>query len=245
LVGANETQPARHCGQHRPLRRHLRSQWQTNFIIGYHGQFSPIRVCGAASPTSMKSRWTPYRQSRNRSRADLRHEHRARHRQRQRPRMSVASEFRRLLLSVAPTANNTPEDRLRVEEAATIVSFVTNREIVQFSLRITADGQRVILSDLVGMRPPEVDAHIVHIYARLICAISTWRSLGKAEIFPGSSLIVPAGGRRKPSSIVSQQRSRHSPSRHRRRARTTNSIVLQSTVHRRRGTAFWWPTYNQ
>lgn len=57
----------------------------------------------------------------------------------------------------------TSEDRLRVEEAATIVSLPPNREIVQFFAKnYSLDGQRNI-KDPVGMHGVrlEVDAHIV------------------------------------------------------------------------------------
>jgi len=57
----------------------------------------------------------------------------------------------------------TIEDRLRVEEAATIVSLPPNREIVQFFAKsYSLDGQRNI-KDPVGMHGVrlEVDAHIV------------------------------------------------------------------------------------
>lgn len=57
----------------------------------------------------------------------------------------------------------TPEDRLRVEEAATIVSLPPNREIVQFFAKnYSLDGQKNI-KDPVGMHGVrlEVDAHIV------------------------------------------------------------------------------------
>src|SRR5581483_9571416 len=57
----------------------------------------------------------------------------------------------------------TLEDRLRVEEAATIVSLPPNREIIQFFAKnYSLDGQRNI-KDPVGMRGIrlEVDAHIV------------------------------------------------------------------------------------
>lgn len=57
----------------------------------------------------------------------------------------------------------TVEDRLRVEEAATIVSLPPNREIVQFFAKnYSLDGQRNI-KDPVGMHGVrlEVDAHIV------------------------------------------------------------------------------------
>ena len=57
----------------------------------------------------------------------------------------------------------TGEDRMRVEEAATIVSLPANREIVQFFAKnYSLDGQRNI-KDPVGMHGVrlEVDAHIV------------------------------------------------------------------------------------
>jgi len=57
----------------------------------------------------------------------------------------------------------TAEDRMRVEEAATIVSLPPNREIVQFFAKnYSLDGQRNI-KDPVGMHGVrlEVDAHIV------------------------------------------------------------------------------------
>lgn len=63
------------------------------------------------------------------------------------------------------TANReiTTEDRLRVEEAATIVNLPANREIIQFFAKnYSVDGQRNI-KDPVGMHGVrlEVDAHIV------------------------------------------------------------------------------------
>lgn len=57
----------------------------------------------------------------------------------------------------------TPEDRMRVEEAATIVNLPANREIVQFFAKsYSLDGQKNI-KDPVGMHGVrlEVDAHIV------------------------------------------------------------------------------------
>jgi len=57
----------------------------------------------------------------------------------------------------------TPEDRLRVEEAATIVKLPTNREIIQvFAKNYRLDGQENI-KDPVGMQGVrlEVDTHIV------------------------------------------------------------------------------------
>ena len=63
----------------------------------------------------------------------------------------------------AANSEITPEDRLRVEEAATVVNFPPNREIVQFFAKnYSLDGQRNI-KDPVGMHGVrlEVDAHIV------------------------------------------------------------------------------------
>jgi cell division protein FtsA len=57
----------------------------------------------------------------------------------------------------------TPDDRARVEEAATIVKLPTNREIIQFFAKnYSLDGQKNI-KDPVGMHGVrlEVDAHIV------------------------------------------------------------------------------------
>ena len=57
----------------------------------------------------------------------------------------------------------TPDDRMRVEEAATVISLPANREIVQFFAKNYAlDGQQNI-KDPVGMQGIrlEVDAHIV------------------------------------------------------------------------------------
>lgn len=57
----------------------------------------------------------------------------------------------------------TPEDRYRVEEAATVVSMPSNREIIQFFAKnYSLDGQHNI-KDPVGMQGIrlEVDAHIV------------------------------------------------------------------------------------
>jgi cell division protein FtsA len=78
----------------------------------------------------------------------------------------------------------TPEDRLRVEEAATIVNLPPNREIIQFFAKnYSLDGQRNI-KDPVGMQGVrlEVDAHIV------TAATPNLRNqdmaLEKAEIIP-------------------------------------------------------------
>ena len=63
----------------------------------------------------------------------------------------------------AANSEITVEDRLRAEEAATVVNFPPNREIIQFFAKnYSLDGQRNI-KDPVGMRGVrlEVDAHIV------------------------------------------------------------------------------------
>lgn len=77
-----------------------------------------------------------------------------------------------------------PEDRLRVEEAATVVQLPPNREIIQFFARnYSVDGQQNI-KDPVGMQGVrlEVDAHIV------TASIPNMRNLDsaleKAEIQP-------------------------------------------------------------
>lgn len=84
------------------------------------------------------------------------------------------------------TANReiTPEDRLRVEEAATIVSLPANREIVQFFAKnYSLDGQRNI-KDPVGMHGVrlEVDAHIVTAASPNMRNLD--QALEKAEISP-------------------------------------------------------------
>ncbi len=63
----------------------------------------------------------------------------------------------------AANSQITPDDRMRVEEAATVVNFPPNREIIQFFAKnYSVDGQRNI-KDPVGMHGVrlEVDAHIV------------------------------------------------------------------------------------
>lgn len=78
----------------------------------------------------------------------------------------------------------TPEDRLRVEEAATIVSLPANREIVQFFAKnYSLDGQRNI-KDPVGMHGVrlEVDAHIVTAASPNLRNLDM--ALEKAEIEP-------------------------------------------------------------
>lgn len=78
----------------------------------------------------------------------------------------------------------TPEDRLRVEEAATIVSLPPNREIVQFFAKnYSLDGQHNI-KDPVGMHGVrlEVDAHIVTAASPNLRNLDM--ALEKAEIAP-------------------------------------------------------------
>jgi cell division protein FtsA len=78
----------------------------------------------------------------------------------------------------------TVEDRLRVEEAATIVSLPPNREIVQFFAKnYSLDGQRNI-KDPVGMAGVrlEVDAHIVTASSPNLRNLDT--ALDKAEVYP-------------------------------------------------------------
>ncbi|HVV67026.1 MAG TPA: cell division protein FtsA [Candidatus Saccharimonadales bacterium] len=78
----------------------------------------------------------------------------------------------------------TPEDRLRVEEAATIVSLPANREIIQFFAKnYSLDGQKNI-KDPVGMHGVrlEVDAHIVTAASPNLRNLD--QVLEKAEIAP-------------------------------------------------------------
>lgn len=78
----------------------------------------------------------------------------------------------------------TPEDRLRVEEAATVVSMPPNREIVQFFAKnYSLDGQSNI-KDPVGMHGIrlEVDAHIVTAATPNLRNLD--QALAKAEVYP-------------------------------------------------------------
>jgi len=78
----------------------------------------------------------------------------------------------------------TPEDRLRVEEAATIVKLPPNREIVQFFAKnYSLDGQKNI-KDPVGMHGVrfEVDAHIVTAASPNLRNLDM--ALEKAEVMP-------------------------------------------------------------
>jgi cell division protein FtsA len=78
----------------------------------------------------------------------------------------------------------TAEDRMRVEEAATVVQFPPNREILQFFAKnYSLDGQHNI-KDPVGMHGIrlEVDAHIVTAASPNLRNLDT--ALGKADIHP-------------------------------------------------------------
>lgn len=78
----------------------------------------------------------------------------------------------------------TPDDRMRVEEAATVVSLPANREIVQFFAKnYSLDGQQNI-KDPVGMQGIrlEVDAHIVTAATPNLRNLS--QALDKSEIEP-------------------------------------------------------------
>jgi cell division protein FtsA len=78
----------------------------------------------------------------------------------------------------------TNDDRLRVEEAATVVQFPPNREIVQFFAKnYSLDGQQNI-KDPIGMHGIrlEVDAHIVTAATPNVRNLDL--ALEKAEIFP-------------------------------------------------------------
>lgn len=84
------------------------------------------------------------------------------------------------------TANReiTAEDRMRVEEAATIVKLPPNREIVQFFAKnYSLDGQQNI-KDPVGMRGIrlEVDAHMVTVATPNLRNLDM--ALEKAEVAP-------------------------------------------------------------
>lgn len=77
-----------------------------------------------------------------------------------------------------------PEDRYRVEEAATVVQLPPNREIIQFFAKnYSVDGQQNI-KDPVGMHGVrlEVDAHIVTASTPNLRNLDT--ALEKAEITP-------------------------------------------------------------
>lgn len=78
----------------------------------------------------------------------------------------------------------TPEDRMRVEEAATVIKMPANREIIQFFAKnYSLDGQRNI-KDPVGMQGVrlEVDAHIVTAASPNLRNLDS--ALEKAQIMP-------------------------------------------------------------
>lgn len=78
----------------------------------------------------------------------------------------------------------TVEDRMRVEEAATVVQFPPNREILQFFAKnYSLDGQHNI-KDPVGMRGIrlEVDAHILTVATPNLRNLDT--ALAKADVVP-------------------------------------------------------------
>ena len=77
-----------------------------------------------------------------------------------------------------------PEDRLRVEEAATVIKMPANREIIQFFAKnYSLDGQRNI-KDPVGMHGVrlEVDAHLVTAASPNLRNLDM--ALDKAQIVP-------------------------------------------------------------
>ncbi len=83
----------------------------------------------------------------------------------------------------------TPEDRYRVEEAATVVSMPPNREIIQFFAKnYSLDGQHNI-KDPVGMQGIrlEVDAHIVTAATPNVRNLDS--TLEKAEIRPSNHTV--------------------------------------------------------
>lgn len=88
---------------------------------------------------------------------------------------------------IAISTNNreiSPDDRLRVEEAATIVQLPANREIIQvFSKGYKLDGQDNI-KDPVGMQGVrlEVDTHIVTVSSPNLRTLDT--VLEKAKVIP-------------------------------------------------------------
>lgn len=84
----------------------------------------------------------------------------------------------------AANSEITPEDRMRAEEAAAVVNFPPNREIVQFFAKnYSLDGQHNI-KDPVGMRGVrlEVDAHIVTAITSNVRNLDV--ALEKASIVP-------------------------------------------------------------
>lgn len=93
---------------------------------------------------------------------------------------------------IAISSNNreiTQDDRLRVEEAATVIKMPQNREIVQFFAKnYSLDGQRGI-KDPVGMNGVrlEVDAHIVTVATPNLRNLDM--ALDRAQIMPTNHTI--------------------------------------------------------
>lgn len=123
-------------------------------------------------------------------------------------------------------ANNqiSPEDRLRVEEAATVVSLPPNREIVQFFAKnYSLDGQHN-LKDPVGMHGVrlEVDAHIVTATTPNIRNLDL--SLEKAGILPNHHTI---SGLAAAEAVLSRQQKEAGTVLLDMGAGTTNLIVIE------------------
>lgn len=89
------------------------------------------------------------------------------------------------------TANRkiTPQDRLRVEEAATIIQLPANREIIQaFTKNYSVDGQQNI-KDPVGMQGVRLEADMHLVTAATPNAHSLDMALEKAQIQPSNHTI--------------------------------------------------------
>jgi cell division protein FtsA len=118
----------------------------------------------------------------------------------------------------------TPEDRLRVEEAATIVSLPPNREIVQFFAKnYSLDGQRNI-KDPVGMHGVrlEVDAHIVTAASPNLRNLDM--ALEKAEVMPTNHTV---SGLAAAEAVLTRQQKEAGTALLDIGAGTTNLIVLE------------------
>jgi cell division protein FtsA len=118
----------------------------------------------------------------------------------------------------------THEDRLRVEEAATIVSLPPNREIVQFFAKnYSLDGQRNI-KDPVGMHGVrlEVDAHIVTAASPNLRNLDM--ALEKAEVMPTNHTV---SGLAAAEAVLTRQQKEAGTALLDIGAGTTNLIVLE------------------
>lgn len=118
----------------------------------------------------------------------------------------------------------TPEDRLRVEEAATIVNLPPNREIVQFFAKnYSLDGQQNI-KDPVGMHGVrlEVDAHIVTAASPNLRNLDM--ALEKAEIAPSHHTVA---GLAAAEAVLTRQQKEAGTALLDIGAGTTNLIVLE------------------